>query len=228
MAEAFGARVFLWTLQLFWASFFLLTALLKIFNFGLYSYTIHLTNWSWTLLGLFLLLTLSSLVESAFPFVAIVVAYGLLPIVALVFSIAIGVWVLLASTNNFLTDIFARIAPGIVIIGNDVYHFIPVLTVVFFAWVNSTLIVDSFRHVLTPISGDTALLAFVRILFYAYQLFAVLVIIAAYLFYLAVLDTSVNEVYDTQLHWLLALALAAIVSIVFAGVPLLLIVCCYI
>jgi len=108
----------------------------KIFEFGMRAHIQHFTNWSWTFQTLFYFLTLGApfiqvgLVREDSPlgrFTQFILAVFFFPLSGIVFVVVVVVSVLLGTNSPFLTDIFSRMPPTIVMLGNDVFHFWPVV-----------------------------------------------------------------------------------------------------
>lgn len=125
----FGAQFFVFLLL---AAF----AFGKIVEFGFFAYIQHFTNWSWSLQIFFYFSTLAA------PFISVglirhdsaIGRFTLFIIVALFFAVNGIVWVvvvvvsvLLGTNSPFLTDIFEKLPPTIVMLGNDVFHFWPLV-----------------------------------------------------------------------------------------------------
>jgi len=71
---------------------------------------------------------------------ATVVAVLFFPLFAIVWFVSIAVFVLLLVNPAFITDVFMKLAPGVVMVANDVFHIVPVFAIVFFAFIHGHLI----------------------------------------------------------------------------------------
>lgn len=131
------------TLQLFWATLMLAAALFKLFEFGVLSYTMHYTNWSWTLQLAFYFGSALAPIAVAFRergalrmALRVFVAVVFVPLNGVVFVVAALVMVLLVTRSQFLAAYFAEHAPSFVMLGNDVYHFLPVIALLIYLIIN--------------------------------------------------------------------------------------------
>lgn len=68
------------------------------------------------------------------------IAIFLLPLIGLTFFVALAVFVLLLVDPTFVTDLFAQLGPGVVMVANDVYHVVPCLALLFFVSINHHLV----------------------------------------------------------------------------------------
>ena len=138
--------------------FFLMAAaaIAKIFEFGVHPYIMHYTNWSWTFQLLFYGTTLAAtFVQQGFvhphsalgSFTRTIIVLAFFPLLGVVVVVATLVWVLLGTNSPFITDIFDRVPAQIVIIGNDVFHVIPVLAIVIYFVVLRKIILYSLNSV---------------------------------------------------------------------------------
>jgi len=150
--------------QLLWAFTMLVGAVLKIVDSGVHSYLRHFTNWSWTLQLLFyfatspapLLVVNDSTKSLGAQFVRAVVALTFVPLVGIVFVVAGVVMVLLGTRSQFLVVLFREHSPSFVMLGNDVYHFVPIIALLGYGLVNWHFILHSINWLLNR-SGRWAL-----------------------------------------------------------------------
>lgn len=179
-------------------------------------YVAHFTNWSWTLQIVFYALTLTAAAPVCVPFAACVVAWLFLPLVAIVANVVVLVWLVLSvDDSNFLTDFFAQIRPGFVMIGNDWFHLIPAGLLLLYAIAWSALVYYSlYRFFAAPLVRDHERCRFVAV---AYQIWGFFALVAIYFAVLAALGTNVNEVYGTELNVGAGLGIAAAVALVVNG-----------
>lgn len=130
----FGLQFFVFLLL---ASF----AVGKIIEFGFYAYIQHFTNWSWSLQIFFYFATLAvpflqvGLLRAdgalgRFSTVIVVSLFFLLN--GIVWVVVVVVSVLLGTNSPFLTDVFEKLPPTIVMLGNDVFHFWPLIFILVF------------------------------------------------------------------------------------------------
>lgn len=148
---AAGAQLLLFSLLFF-------AAIGKIIEFGWYGHIQHFTNWSWSLQALFYFVTLPApfvqvgLIRedsSVGRFVQFVLAVFFFPLVGIIFVVVVVVSVLLGTNSPFLTDIFTKLPPTIVMLGNDVFHFWPVIFILLFYLAYRRLIHFSLNHAMT-------------------------------------------------------------------------------
>lgn len=121
--------------------FFLISiaAILKIVEGGFAAYFSHFTNWAWTL-GIFFFGSIA-----AAPFIKVgllrpnsilgiytllVLALLFFPLWGIAWTVLVVVSVLLITNSPFLLEFFANNPPGFVFIGNEIFHFWPVLALV--------------------------------------------------------------------------------------------------
>lgn len=136
---------------------FLYTIVGKIWNDGWMPFCMHMTNWSWTLQTLFYGATLAA------PFVqqgliaddsalglftqAIIVLF-FFPLNGIVFVVVIVISVIIADDSEFVTALLNDWPPGLVLIGNDVFHFWPLIFVILFYIIYQQLIFYALNRVL--------------------------------------------------------------------------------
>lgn len=130
--------------QLLWAFTMLAGIVLKIADSGVHSFVKHYTNWSWTLQMLFYFATAPAPLLIAYDnnksllakFVSFVVGIAFVPLVGIVFVVAGLVMILLGTRSQFLVVLFQEHAPSFVMLGNDVYHFIPIIALLAYGLIN--------------------------------------------------------------------------------------------
>lgn len=131
-------RSFLFAFQAFWVLLLTAAAVYKIVESGVASYVRHFTNWSWTLQIAFYALTLP------YPrqpnFLAIVMLLLFVPVASIVWNVAILVFIMLADGPAFLPALFEVMQPGIVVLGNDLFHVVPLLALVFYYFLHRPLV----------------------------------------------------------------------------------------
>ncbi len=135
--------------QIAWAIAMTISILGKLANDSLLSYVMHFTNWSWTLQTVFytatlfvplLLVGLIRLRSFVGYFSEAIVVLLFFPLNGIVWSVMVLVSALLGFGSPFITDFFERYPPGIVFLGNDLFHVFPVLALVIFAFLYGTFI----------------------------------------------------------------------------------------
>lgn len=124
----------LWTqAQSAWGSLMASAALVKIIEFSFFNYLQHYTNWSWTLQAVFYLLTapgpilLATGARRPMRAVIFVIAVLLMPLWGVVVVVAVLVILMIATEAREIDEVFAQFPPGRVMLGNDIYHFVPVI-----------------------------------------------------------------------------------------------------
>lgn len=146
--------VFQTTAQAIWWFLMIVAVLTKT---SILSYVSHFTNWSWTLQIFFYGFTLpsaciivgflnpDSFLGKTTQFVIVALFF---PLWGIVSTVLLVVWVLLGTDAEFLADILATMPTGIVFIGNDVFHFLPVFSLVIFYLFYHKLVHYSINHVI--------------------------------------------------------------------------------
>lgn len=211
------------SVQLFAFSLLFFAAVGKLVEFGFFAYIIHFTNWSWSLQAFFYLATLPApfiLVgllreDSAISrFVQVVLVVVFFPLNGIVFVVVVVVSVLLGTNAPFLTDILARLPPTIVMLGNDVFHFWPVVIILIYYIAYHRLIHFALNRALTTtgvLSSPWRTTAF--ILYEAYVGSATAIFVYSLIF-------DPHEVYKTDIWTLSGIVVSAIVLTVFNLLPL--------
>lgn len=230
-------------LGLTWALVILGSALAKFNGFeteeetGAEMFLEHWTNWVWLWQGLFYLATVPFIVPAAPGRWCDVQCAGwiagccFLPLLAAVVFVAVAVLLLLMSDPEFITDLFAAMGAGVVIIGNDVFHWWPVLAITLFGAVHGHLIWYGLNRWFRPLHAiDDATGRRIALCCATwYQVGGGLLLVAVvYLLVLwAAFGKTVGEVYGTELPVWLGLGLILTVALLVAGTPLLILVLCY-
>lgn len=211
-------------------------SLAKISMYGVPGFVKHFTNWAWQLQGWYYLLSVTVFrPPPASPTACCFnvrcagnVAFWLFfPVNQIVWFVFAAVVLLLATDAEFITDLFASIAPGVVIIGNDVFHTYPVLFIVVYAGLFRRLLWYGLNRWLAPARERGCCLLGLAI---AYQVTGgALLFAGAYFAVLAAAyhGTTVNAVYGTDISVLLGLLLYVAVGLVVNGVPLLMLSTCH-
>jgi hypothetical protein len=134
---------YIWTItQFFWGALLLGVAVAKIVEFSFLNFVEHFTNISWTAQAYFYLGTAIGPVwiaqrrRSVLPFVTFLIAAFLMPLWGIVFAVA-GIILLLMATNaRSIQEVFTEFPPAIVMLGNDIYHFVPVIALLIYFALN--------------------------------------------------------------------------------------------
>jgi len=127
-----------YTLTLVWAVIVVGTFIVKSIEFGADSAVLHFTNWNFLAAGIFYLLVLS-FVRSYEPKRCLSVRTAGCVVAWLFFPLYLNTWfvfavvtVLLAKDPEFITDLFEVMDPGVVMLGDAYFHFVPLLAIVIF------------------------------------------------------------------------------------------------
>lgn len=202
----------------------------KLVYYGSDGYWEHFTNWAWTLLAVFLFLTVCVFRECV-RCVSGVVFFLFFPLNTVAWFVATTVAVLLLRDPEFITDLFEEIEPGLVIVGNDVFHVLPVFVLGAWGFLQSNLLWYSLHRWVAPVSRSKPGPARCCGLFWIalYQTIGGALAFGA--LYLAVLRAGYGktpgDVYGTDLSLWAGIALFAGVGVTFTGVPLLFLACAY-
>lgn len=217
---------FLFVVHFTWTIVLLSGAIGKLVNHGFLNYVRHYTNWSWTLQLLFWGGTLaapfvqSGIVRPNSPlgsFTRTVIVLGLFPLFGVVTTVMTLVFVLLGTMSDFITDIFQVMAPQIVIIGNDLFHMIPFVTLLLFWLFYHKLVFYSLNQVAARynVASDALRLT----LWIAYEGFFGAAISLA--FYSLLFDA--RQVYETEIPFVTGAALAVFIILFSSGLSFLIV-----
>lgn len=123
-------------INLLWAAIKFYTAIGKLIEFPDIDYIRHYTNWSFTFQTLFEM----AIVGAAFVQVGWIrhdstlaffyqLVFGLFyfPVLGIVITVRVLVWLLLASGATFLAKFMEKMAPAYVMLGDDAFHYTPVI-----------------------------------------------------------------------------------------------------
>lgn len=101
----------------------------------------HLTNWSWFLQTVFYGFTLltpfiqNGLIDPASTpalFTETLLVLFFFPLLGLVFSIVIAISVIIGNDSAFVAGLLAEFPAGLIVVGNDIYHFWPVIFILIY------------------------------------------------------------------------------------------------
>ena len=220
-----GLALVLAVVQLSVALLLLLAALGKILEFGVHGHVSHFTNWSWSLQTFFYFTTLGApfiqlgLIDADSPLGVLTQTLLVLlffPLNGVVWVVVIVVQVLLGTDAAFLVELLLELPPTLVMLGNDVFHFWPIIFVLLYALAYGKLILYAHNKTLNRFG---AVNSGVRLAFYVlYQAFGGTAI--AVLMYSVIFNPQ--QVYKTDIHVLVGIVIAAAVLALFNLVPLLL------
>lgn len=205
--------------QLAWVFVALSTAIVKVTAYDAFEFPLHLTYWSWTLVTVFLALTLVSVVPECIDCAASVVVACYFPLFALVWYVVVAVNVLFLDDPAFSVDLFELVAPGLVIVGNEFVHFVPVYVLSVYGLLNAPLIAYALNRCFARGAFDRQPQLFGLAVVYLVVGGGALVIVA-YVLALLALGTSPQRVYDTDIGLGLGLALYVVVALVANGLVL--------
>lgn len=143
-------------LQLIWATVLLTAALWKISTSGFHSYIEHFTNWAWTIEFIFYYLTFPSALVVGFKdrgWLRSLVVWSIAILLPVVWGIAwlvlLLVGLLLLTGAAFLQTILAALPLSIVIVGNEVYHLVPVIAILVYIAIHHKLVFYSLNQLFT-------------------------------------------------------------------------------
>lgn len=190
-------------------------AVAKAVEFGWVGYVQHFTNWSWTLQIAFYALTLPFV---AYPsWAASVVAVAFLPLVTVILTVWLGSSILLLRDGNFLKGVLGKWPAGVVVVGNDVLHVLPVIVILLFSWIMGRLVFYGLRSCLagilhgpTPQSAQRPIYLLAAVMWQVWG--GALAVVGLYRIFF-----DPNTVYDTDLPETQALGLVLLVGFVVGG-----------
>lgn len=215
---------------LVWALFSTFVAVDKIYVFGFDSFIRHWTNWGWSVETAFYWLVLGFVLPTTVALCNVrcasdVAAWCFFPVNLIVWYIAMSVTILLLKDPEFITDIFASMPPGIVMVGDILFHIVPALALVFFASLFTHLIRYGLNRwcVRAKNAGCCALFCYTLYLLFL----APILLLVLYVLVLLALGTTPNEVYMTDIPIGSTFALFLVVGLIFNGIPLLILDCYY-
>jgi len=137
--ESAACIAFFWSSgQFAWGLFLLAVAVFKVFDNSLLDFVSHFTNISWSLQVFFFLATSAGPVliawrsRVALRFVVLVIAALLMPIWGIIVAVVIIIFILIGTDADAITSALREYPPEEVIIGNDVYHVVPLISFLFF------------------------------------------------------------------------------------------------
>jgi len=138
--------------QAFWAALKFYTIVGKLVEFDDTDFVDHYTNWSWVIQTLFQM----SIIGCTFVQVGwirhdsalatwyrFVFALFFFPVLGIVMVVRVLVWLLLASGSLFFVQFMETMAPSLVMMGDDAFHFGPVLEMLLIALVFRKFILES-------------------------------------------------------------------------------------
>jgi hypothetical protein len=235
--------------------FFTIALLTKAATLGLGTFFEHFTNWMLLLLDVFFAATTLYVLPACLPFAAGSVCVCLLPLNTIIWSVLVGVVIMLLEDDddNFLTDIFDEYGAGNAVVGNDALHIGPIIALIFFVLLQQRLVyyalqlyaadarmwlcgyccdardIASVRGYIDPKRGMRAnsfaycMRVWHLVAFFVYQTWlGAYVVVFGYL-----LVADPQEVYSPRISTGAAVALVALVALLFTGIPLALHMACY-
>jgi len=223
-------RAFIFIVQFAWALFLWWLAIEKCVLFGTYSYVSHLTNIGWTLESLLFTVTLSFILPPTIALcnvntAAACMAACFFPVWLLAWFIAATVFLLLIKDPEFITDLFDSMEPGLVIVGNDLFHVVPLIALIFLGAVHFALISLGINRFFVGARRTCGTCGAVAV--FVYLAFGgALAIIGAYCALTYALGTSPQERYGTDLPYGVGIGYFFSVAVLFNVVPLTALACC--
>ena len=183
--------------------------------YGFSGFVSFFTNWSWNIQTILYVTTLPAF-NGRYAYVAaaaVSVFYTLT--VTIVFSVALLVVAMLVDDPVFITRLFKVIPTGIVITGNEVKHFAPLLVIVVFTWLRRSLVWYGLKKPLVVASRSKCpALARIAIIVYYVFIGPLLVIVP----YLIVYDPA--NVYETEVSMSAGAAVVLFTMVTIVGIPL--------
>jgi hypothetical protein len=212
------------TLQITWATWMAIAAIAKLSEYGFGEYVKHYTNWSWTLqvlfyystLGVpFLLGGLMDIDSAAGDLTLLLVGIAFLPLHGIVWSVLALVSVMLATKAELFLDVLEEVAPTLVMLGDSIYHFWPVLAILIYYIAYRRVINVALNRVI--VRQQLYRSSFRLLLFILYQAFG------GSLFSVAVytLIFDVQEVYKTDVPFAAGVAVVLLTLGAINALPLL-------
>lgn len=212
-----------------WVLFLIVFPVLKIVGFddGLRSFFIHFTNWAWVFGAIFFVATLGYCLKKDCccntKCSGYVVAVCFWALNGIVWFVMLAVFFLLLYNSTFIEKVIAEMKVGMVIVGNDVYHVIPVLALVFWSFAHWYLIVYGTYLGYAKMQAWCCTRGCGRVTYCLYASFGgQLVLFGIYLFVLWCFGTSVYEVYHVSVSCWYAVLGFVVVGLLVNGVPILL------
>ena len=217
---------------LLWALLINVTVIVKMCEFGVGSFVSHFTNWNYWLAGIVYLLLLTFIRPhrpdrcASVHMAGCVMAWAFFPLYSLTWFVFWAVTVLLAEDPEFITDLFKVIEPGLVMLGDAYFHFIPLLAIVIvIVFFRDTIFFGTNRQCVSCYNScGTA-----GVVLYAIYLTVggPLLFLSSYYIVLAIMGKSPESVYGTDLHSLWGLFALCLISLMTAGSYLLILDQCH-
>lgn len=205
--------------QALWVFVAVAAIIVKLVEDDIDNYPVHLTYWAFTAETLFLALTLVAVAPRCVDCAATVVVVCYFPLLGLAWFIAIAVNVLFLDDPQFALDLFALISPGLVIVGNDFVHVVPVFVMSLYGLLNAPLVQYALNRCFARGAFDRQPqmlgLAVVYLVAGGGTLFVV-----GYLATLALARLSPQDVYDTDISSWAGVGVFVATSVVVNGVVL--------
>lgn len=134
----------LWTLAQFaWGTLLFFSAVGKVWREDFFDYATHYTNWSWTLQFIFYMATafgplaIATYNVAVFRFTNWVIVVLLMPLYGIVWTVALLVSLWLALGTDEINELVSKFGTPLVMLGNDVYHIVPVIAIVIYILLNA-------------------------------------------------------------------------------------------
>jgi len=207
---------------LLWALLINVTVIVKMAEFTVGSFVSHFTNWNYWYAGIVYLLLLSFIREHkpgrcvSVHMAGCVMAWAFFPLYTLTWFVFWAVTVMLAEDSEFITNLFAVMDPGLVMIGDAYFHFIPLLVIIIvIVFFRDTIYFGTNRQCVSCFNqcGTTG------VVFYALYLIVggPLLFMISYYIVLAIMGKSPESVYGTELHSLFGLFMLCVIGLATSG-----------
>ena len=132
-------------IQVVLVAIMMFAAIYKIATYGLVSFVIHLTNWSWLAQTVFYAATTLIPLPEGTSFVSAVICICYAPLLALTTGILIAVSMLFWTEDEFVDQLTDEVSPGVIVVASDVFHAFPVILIFSWSAFHFSSIVYAFR-----------------------------------------------------------------------------------
>lgn len=211
-------------IHLFWAGLKVFTAVGKLIEFSDFEFVRHYTNWSWVAQAMLAVPTIGvMLVQVGWlrhdgwysRFAQFVIALLYFPVLGIVMTVRVLVWILLGTKAGFLKHFLKHMAPSYVILGDDAFHFLPVVEILLFTFIYRKFICYSVNGLITRTRMLESPARFTLYIFYSALGFTAVTLIVYRLLF------NPHQVYMTRLPDIFGLTAIFVTLILFVLLPML-------
>lgn len=205
---------FVWAALMLWAAFF------KLLEFEVIDFVRHYTNWAWVIKGLFLLATVPTMFVQVgwlrhdgaiSKWVQFIIVIGYFPTAGISIVVRVLVWCLLGTNSPFLAKFLIDTPVSFVMLGDDAFHFLPVLTdIIFYLVYKKSIAYSHNRRIVEQRMFDTIALLVIFILYQVY----IGMMISVFSYWLT---NNPHIVYDTNIPDVLGVVVIILTLTVFIG-----------